>query len=46
MLSFGAKSMIPWFGKSQFKIKIKDGQMFLSGSLSDGLKIQEVWKKL
>lgn len=45
-VEFGAKPMMPWLGKSTFKIKIKGDQMFQSGSLSDGMKIEEVWKKL
>jgi hypothetical protein len=45
-VEFGAKAMVHYFGKSQFKIKIEGDQMFLSGSLSDGYKIEEVWKKL
>lgn len=45
-VEFGAKGMVPWFGKSQYKIIIKGDQYFLSGFLSNQLKIEEVWKKL
>ncbi len=45
-VDYGGSGMVPWFGKSQFKVKIEGNQMFLSGTLSDGYKIEEVWKKL
>ncbi len=45
-VDYGGRGMVPWFGKSQFKIKIEGNQMFLSGTLADGYKIEEVWKKL
>jgi len=46
-VEYGGKGMIPYIGKSKYKIKFKDDQMFLSGSLfPTGLKLNEVWKKL
>jgi hypothetical protein len=45
-VDYGGKGMVPYFGKSQFKIKIKGDQMNLSGTLTDGYKIEEVWKKM
>ncbi len=45
-VEYGAQGMFPYFWKSNFKIKIEGDQMFLSGSRSDGLKLEEVWKKL
>jgi hypothetical protein len=45
-VEFGAKPMIPLLGKCTFIIKFNGDQMFSSGSLSDGMKIEEVWKKL
>jgi len=46
-VEYGGKGMIPYIGKSKYKIKLKDDQMFLSGSLfPTGLKLNEVWKKL
>lgn len=32
--------------KSKFKIKVEDGMFFLSGVLSDGYKIEEIWQKV
>ena len=46
-VEYGGKGMIPYIGKSTYKIKFKGDQMFLSGSLfPTGLKLEEVWKKL
>ena len=45
-VEYGGKGMIPYIVKTTYKIKFKGDQMFLSGSLSDGYKIEEVWKKL
>jgi len=45
-VDYGGKGMVPYFGKSKFKLKFKGDQMFLSGTLADGYKIEEVWKKL
>ncbi len=45
-VEFGAQSMVPFFGKSHYKIKIEGDQYFLSGTLISGLKLEEVWKKL
>lgn len=32
--------------KSEFKIKVEDGMFYLSGVLSDGYKIEEIWQKV
>ena len=32
--------------KSNFKIKVEDGMFYLTGVLSDGYKIEEVWQKV
>jgi len=32
--------------KSNFKIKVEDGMFYLSGVLSDGYKIEEIWQKV
>ena len=32
--------------KSKFKIKVEDGMFYLSGVLSDGYKIEEIWQKV
>ncbi len=32
--------------KSNFKIKVEDGMFYLTGVLSDGYKIEEIWKKV
>ncbi len=32
--------------KSVFKIKVEDGMFYLTGQLSDGYKIEEVWQKI
>jgi len=33
-------------GKHAFKIKIDGDKFFLSGQLSDGLKIEEIWRRI
>ena len=46
-IDFGGPGMTPYFNKRQvFKIKIENGKMYLSGNLSDQLKIEETWEKL
>jgi hypothetical protein len=46
-LEFGAIGMKDYLGKSQkFTIKIEDNKLYLSGALSDGLKIKEVWERI
>ena len=46
-IDFGGIGMMTYFGKDQtFKIKFEDQKMYLSGSLSDNLKIEEVWTRL
>jgi hypothetical protein len=32
--------------KSNFKIKVEDGMFYMSGVLSDGYKIEEIWQKV
>jgi len=32
--------------KSNFKIKVEDGMFYLSGVLSSGYKIEEIWQKV
>ena len=32
--------------KSTFKIKVEDGMFYMSGVLSDGYKIEEIWQKV
>jgi hypothetical protein len=40
-------SMDEYLGtKSKFKIKVEDGMFYLSGVLSDGYKIEEIWQKV
>jgi hypothetical protein len=40
-------SMDTYLGSiSKFKIKVEDGMFYLSGVLSDGYKIEEVWQKV
>ena len=40
-------SMDEYLGtKSKFKIKVEDGMFYLSGVLSDGYKIEEIWLKV
>jgi hypothetical protein len=42
-IEFGGSAMLSYVGKDQtFKIKLEGGKMYLSGSLSDNLKIAEV----
>lgn len=46
-LEFGSYGMTPYLGKKQtFRMKIEDGKMYLSGNLSDQLKIEEIWEKV
>ena len=46
-LEFGAIGMKDYLGKSQkFTIKIENSKMHLSGVLSDGFKIKEVWERI
>ena len=45
-IEFGGKGMASYIGKVQeFNVKIENNKMELSGELSDGLKIKEVWEK-
>jgi len=40
-------SMDEYLGtKSKFRIKVEDGMFYLSGVLSDGYKIEEIWLKV
>jgi hypothetical protein len=32
--------------KSNFKIKVEDGMFYLTGVLSDGYKVEEIWQKI
>ena len=46
-LEFGAMGMKDYLGKSQkFTVKIENDKLYLSGILSDGLKIKEVWERI
>ncbi|MBL7967171.1 MAG: hypothetical protein JNK09_09210 [Prolixibacteraceae bacterium] len=46
-LEFGGMGMQGYLGKSQkFTVKIEDNKLYLTGALSDGLKIKEVWERI
>ena len=46
-IDFAGMGMTPYLGKKQiFKLKFDQNKMYLSGNLSDNLKIEEVWIKL
>jgi hypothetical protein len=46
-IDFGGASMQSFLNKKQaFKIKIQDGQLYQFGVLTNGLPIEEVWKKI
>lgn len=46
-IDFGGYGMSSYLGKTQtFKVKIENDKMYLSGALSDGYKIEEVWIKI
>ena len=45
-IEYGGQGMAGYIGKVQkFKVKIENDKMELSGELSSGLKIKEVWEK-
>lgn len=46
-IGFGGESMKAYFNKEQvFKIKIKDGKMYLFGVMTDNQRIEEIWEKI
>jgi len=46
-IEFGSADVEPLFGKDQkFKARIEGDQWFHSGTLSSGLKLQEIWKRV
>jgi hypothetical protein len=46
-LEFGGMGMKDYLGKSQkFTVKVENNKLYLSGALSDGLKIKEVWERI
>jgi hypothetical protein len=46
-IEYGSSGMVGYAGKDQvFNVKIENDKMYLSGSLSSGLRITEVWEKV
>lgn len=44
---FGDSGMQSFFNKEQaYKIKITDGKLYLSGVMTNNLKIEEIWEKI
>lgn len=46
-IEFGGQGMAGFIGKEQkFKVKINNNKMELSGELSNGLRIKELWERM